>query len=199
MVENPTRNEVLAKLKEYAKKKFNPQDQLMIFFAGHGKFDEYFGEGYVVCKNSLKDDEGNSSYISHSSLRTVVNNISCEHTLLVMDVCFGGTIDPFIARANHRGEDYTEMSHSEFIARKLKFRTRRYLTSGGKEYVPDGTPGHHSPFTRKFLEALRNYGGHDRILTLGELVLHFERVKPEPRFGEFGTNEPGSDFIFIAK
>jgi len=36
-------------------------------------------------------------------------------------------------------------------------------------------------------------------MTLAELVLYFERLIPEPRFGEFGANEPGSDFLFIAR
>lgn len=201
IVENANKADVLKKLKEYAKREYQPMDQLFIFFAGHGKFDEYFGEGYVVATNSLKDDEGNDSYISQSTLRTIINNIPCEHLFLVMDVCFGGTIDPFIAQGGHRGgtDQYKELSETEFITRKMRFRTRRYLTSGGKEYVPDGTPGQHSPFARKLLEALRNYGGHDKILTLSEMLIYFERVIPEPRFGEFGTNQPGSDFLFIAK
>lgn len=201
MVINPTRKEVLRKLKEYARRQYKDNDQLLIFFAGHGKFDEFFGEGYVVCSDSRKDDEGNDSYIPHSSLRTIINNIPAKHVFLTMDVCFGGTIDPFIASSGHRGEDdtYKEMTQTEFVKRKLKFRTRRYLTSGGKEYVPDGTPGQHSPFARKFLEALRNYGGHDKIITLSELLLYFERLLPEPRFGEFGTNQPGSDFLLIAQ
>lgn len=195
------RKGILKKLKEYARRKYNDGDQLLIFFAGHGKFDEYFGEGYVVCQTSAKDDEGNDSYISHSSLRTIVNNIPAKHVFLCMDVCFGGTIDPFIAASGSRGGggNFKEMTQTEFIDRKLKFKTRKYLTSGGKEYVPDGTPGQHSPFARKFLEGLRNYGGHDRIITLGELTLYFERLLPEPRFGEFGSNEPGSDFLFIAR
>lgn len=195
------RKEILKTLKVYAKKKYGPNDQLLVFFAGHGKFDEFFGEGYVVCANSSKLDEGNESYIPHSSLRTIINNIPCRHTFLVMDVCFGGTIDPFIAQGGSRGNlgGGKEMTETEFIERKMKFKTRRYLTSGGKEYVPDGTPGHHSPFTRKFLEGLRNYGGQDKIVTLGELTIYFERLLPEPRFGEFGSNEPGSDFLFIAR
>jgi Caspase domain len=199
-----TRNDILKKLKEYARKIYADGDQLMIFIAGHGKFDELFGEGYVVCTDSEKDDEGNNTYIPHSNLRTIVNAIPCKHTFLMMDVCFGGTIDPFIASGGgHRGEGDPgggkELTQSDFIARKLAFKTRRYLTSGGKEYVPDGVPGNHSPYARKFLDALRNYGGHDRIMTLAELVLYFERLIPEPRFGEFGANEPGSDFLFIAR
>ena len=95
--------------------------------------------------------------------------------------------------------EYAELSKPEFIKKKLKFKTRRYLTSGGKEYVPDGRPGHHSPFTRKLLEALRSYGGKDKILTVNELIFYIEKVDPQPRYGEFGDNDPGSDFIFIAK
>ena len=201
LVVDAPQKEILSKLKEYARKVYQDGDQLLVFFAGHGKFDEYFGEGYVVCTDSEKDDDGNKSYISHSTLRTIVNNIPCKHTFLVMDVCFGGTIDPFIASSSHRGNDDApnEITHEDFVERKLKFKTRKYLTSGGKEYVPDGAPGAHSPFARKFLEGLRNYGGGDRIITLGELVLYFERLQPEPRFGEFGGNEPGSDFLFIAR
>lgn len=201
VIEEDKRN-ILKKLKEYARRDFDPNDQLLIFFAGHGKFDADFGEGYVVCTDSRKNDEGNESYISHSSLRTIVNNIPSKHTFLVMDVCFGGTIDPFIASGGNRGElngGIQEITPTEFIERKLKFKTRKYLTSGGKEYVPDGTPGAHSPFTRKFLEALRSYGGEDQIITLAELLLYFERLVPEPRFGEYGSNEPGSDFLFIAR
>ena len=94
---------------------------------------------------------------------------------------------------------YTEVTNEEFIQRKQKYKTRLYLTSGGKEYVPDGRPGHHSPFARKFLESLRNYGGNDRILTMNEIIQYIERVEPQPRFGEFGDNEPGSDFLLLVK
>ena len=116
-----------------------------------------------------------------------------------MDVCFGGTFDPIIA--GHRGgeEDYGKISTNEFIQRKLRYKTRRYMTSGGKEYVPDGRPGEHSPFARQFLAALRDFGGSDRIITIAELQSYVEKVDPEPRGGEFGSNEPGSDFIFVAK
>ena len=81
----------------------------------------------------------------------------------------------------------------------MKNKTRIYLTSGGKEYVPDGRPGAHSPFARKFLDALRHYGGEDKILTFNEILSYVDKVTPEPTHGEFGNNEPGSDFLFISK
>jgi hypothetical protein len=193
IVRNANVEEVFEKIREYNLKKFKPQDQLLVFFAGHGIFDEAFGEGFVVAKNSLANDRGRTSYISHARLRGIINNIPCEHILLMMDVCFGGTLDPVIAKSR---AGY-EVSEREFLARKLSYKTRKYLTSGGKEYVSDGIPGKHSPFAGKFLEVLRSYGGPDGLVTLNELQVAMERLKTSPRFGSFGDDEKQSDFVFI--
>ncbi|MCB0486833.1 MAG: caspase family protein [Cyclobacteriaceae bacterium] len=200
VMENGTQAEILTKIREYSEKKYKPLDQLFIFFAGHGQYDETFGEGFVVTRESLANDVAKTSYLSHNRLRSIINNIPCEHIYLTMDVCFGGTFDDAIA---HRGmmdeEVYREATQSEMVNRKLVNKTRRYLTSGGKEYVPDGRPGMNSPFARKFLEALRTRGGRDLILTTGEINTFVETLKPQPRSGVFGDNAVGSDFIFIAR
>jgi WD40 repeat protein len=199
VVENASLNEIMNKLRAYAKYNYSENDNLLIFFAGHGNYDEIFNEGYVIASDSKLDDEPKITCLSHSNLRTIVNNIPCDHILLVMDVCFGGTFDPVIAGRSRAADIYADISDEEFIARKKKYKTRLYITSGGKEYVPDGRPGHHSPFARRFIEALRNYGGKDKILTINELLLFIEKVEPQPCFGEFGDNEPGSDFLLISK
>ncbi len=197
--ENPTLNETVRKIREYATLTYGKDDQLLIFFAGHGIYDNIFKEGYVISRDSRPGDETKTSYLSHSNLRTMINNIPCNHIFLVMDVCFGGTFDPMIASTARAANMYEEISTEDFIRRKSQYKTRIYLTSGGKEYVPDGRPGHHSPFMRKFLEALRNYGGNDGITTVSEILQYVEKVNPQPRFGEFGDNEPGSDFLFIVR
>lgn len=196
IVENADYEEVFEKLRDYNERSFNPQDQLLIFFAGHGLFDDTFGEGYVVAKNSLANDKARTSYISHARLRGIIDNIPCRHVMLMMDVCFGGTLDPVIARA--RGA-VDEVSEREMLARKFSYKTRKYLTSGGKEYVSDGIPGKHSPFAAKLIESLRSFGGDDRILTLSELQANMEKLKQVPRFGSFGEDEKLSDFVFVAK
>jgi len=194
---NPTLAEVYNKVKSYGRLQYSDDDQLFIFIAGHGEYDPIFKEGYLVAKDTKKDDDARVTYLSHSNLRTLINNIPCKHVMLTLDACFGGTFDQDVAA---RGMDlYGGIAKEEFIKRKLKYKTRLYLTSGGKEYVPDGRPGQHSPFARKFLEALRSNGGEDGILTFAEMVGYVEKVTPEPRKGEFGDNEPGSDFLFIKK
>ncbi len=194
---NPTKAQIIAKLREYAQKTYETNDQLFIFVAGHGYFDEEYKEGFIVPTDGVRESEPFSAYLPHYQMRTLVNNINCKHTFLVMDVCFGGTIDPLIAKRGAAKAD--NVSTAELIARKMRFKTRRYLTSGGKEYVSDGQAGKHSPFVRNFLEALRTYGGSDKVLTIDDIIPYFERITPRPRYGELDDNEAGSDFIFMAK
>jgi hypothetical protein len=198
VMENATQEQIFATLRQFAEKKYGPMDQLFIFFAGHGFYDETFKEGFIVTKESLPTDPGRTSYVRHSSLRSTINNNPCEHIFLVMDVCFGGTFDEDVSRGAME-DVYKEPSQAALITRKLQYKTRKYLTSGGKEYVSDGTPGKHSPFAKQFIEALKTHGGNDGILTLSELMSHIERLKTAPQFGKFGNDKQGSEFVFVIK
>ncbi len=100
VVENASLEEITGKLYDYNTKKFSPQDQLFVFFAGHGYFDETFRQGYVVASNSLKDDKGKTTYLAHTIIGENLDNIKCEHIFLAMDVCFGGTFDKKLARGD---------------------------------------------------------------------------------------------------
>jgi hypothetical protein len=116
-----------------------------------------------------------------------------------MDVCFGGTFDEALASARGMEEVYREQQRSEYISKKLFSKTRIYLTSGGKTYVSDGIKGQHSPFAKKFIEALDSKGGEDGILTTAEIFGKVEKLQITPRMGAFGSNAPNSDFLFIVK
>ena len=201
LVHNPTREKILETLLKYAKKTYTAEDQLLIFFAGHGYFNREFREGYLVAHDTKKadDDITMASFLSHSEFRNYVDRMLCKHIFLVMDTCYSGTFDQRIAMRGSEDDISKLLSHSD-IKRKLKYTTRWYLTSGGKEQVSDGIPGRNSPFARELLEALRSGGGHDNILTIDEVLNYMDRIKdPKPRSSGFGTNEPGSDFLFIAK
>jgi hypothetical protein len=200
LIENATQTQILNKIREYIEKKYQPLDQLFILFAGHGTYDQTLGEGFVVTKESLPNDEAKITYLSHNRLRSSINRIPCEHIFLTMDVCFGGTFDAVLASSRGlENEVYKEKTAAEFIVQKLSNKTRKFLTSGGKKYVADGIEGQHSPFARAFLEALRSKGGEDGILTLAEITPYVEKLKITPHSGEFGDNAPGSDFLFIVK
>src|SRR6185312_17026562 len=89
-VEDADRALLLNKIKEYHERQFDPDDQFLIFFAGHGFYDNRFKEGYLVTKESKdpQSDGGRSSYLSHIQLRKHIDTIPCNHILVIMDVCF---------------------------------------------------------------------------------------------------------------
>jgi tetratricopeptide (TPR) repeat protein len=200
LVINPTREAIVAKLREYSQKPFGASDQLLIFFAGHGYYDDVFKQGYIVARDSRLDDETRGTYESYDNLRSIINAMHTKHILLVMDACYSGTFDRRIGEAGSRGvESYANFSLPDLFANKVKLSTRKYLTSGGKDYVPDGEPGHHSPFAAHLLEALRSYGGNQGFLTFNNILAAVDRTNPAPFWGEWGDNEPGSEFFFVSK
>ena len=218
-LKNPTRTDIYLKLREYNKKVFADDDQLFIFIAGHGAYDEVFEEGYVVATNSKADDIIKETYVPYSNLKTMINNIPCDHTFLALDVCFGGTFDGNIARNDDKHKGLGDLNHWRsknpyysfyesnyyfddrvaYIDRKMEKVSRLFMSSGGKEYVPDNDGSGHSPFCSKFLKALKSKGGEDGILTFSELYGMIEVTVPLPIKGKFGSNERTSDFLFIEK
>lgn len=195
LIQNPTRAGIFKAIRAYAEMDYTDTDQLLIFFAGHGYFDDTFGVGYLVAKDTQKPegDPEMLSYVSHSVINDIVDRINCKHIFLVLDTCYSGTFDRLIAMRG-QPEAVSKPLSTEDIQRKLEYTTRRYLTSGGKERVPDD-----SEFVRAFLEALRSKGGLDDILTLDEISSYMEKlVNPKPRASGFGSDEPGSDFLFFA-
>ena len=195
LIKNPTGAGIFETFRRYAEMEYADDDQLFIFFAGHGYFDETFRGGYLVARDTRipEDDSGMQSYISHSVIRDIIDRMRCKHILLVLDTCYSGTFDRLIAMRG-RAEVLSERLTETDIQRKFQYTTRWYLTSGGNEIVYDD-----SPFVHQLLEALRSKGGVDNILTKDEILRYVQRlVSPKPCASGFGIDEPGSDFLFFA-
>ncbi|HUU27998.1 MAG TPA: caspase family protein [archaeon] len=193
---NPDKATLLTIVRGYRDKTFSRNDELMIVLSGHGYFDEDSKTGYFMPRDGKlpKDDPIMNTYINYPELNNILNNLPCEHILVVIDACFAGTFNEVLAM---RGEEEAsaELPREEFILRKLEFKSRMLLSSGGKVKVPE-----RSRFMYRFLEGLRNYGGRDRILTVEELKsTYMDRIDPTPFLMWFGENHPGSSFLFIAR
>jgi Caspase domain/Sel1 repeat len=203
-IRNPTADQVLAKLREYLHRKFEPQDQLLIVFSGHGYFDPDLKVGFLVPADGLlvQDDTIHRSLLSHESIKEYVDHIPSQHVVLAMDACFSGTFDRRIADSGQRGvptaDSYTHATLPELLARKQNKRTRRYFTSGGNEFVPDGRPGHHTPFISALLVTLNRAADNKGYVTLDDIQQGFDTVEPEPRWGDISDdNDPTSDFLLL--
>ena len=181
-----------------------PNDQLLIYVAGHGDYDEkLFDDGFIVCANSkpVNDDPYRNSYIQYSKLSRMINKLPARQILMVLDVCFGGTFDERVARNTARAKttSYDDLSNDNYLAEKLKVKTRLYLTSGGKKVVPNGYKGSHSPFAQRLLQCLQTKGGTGKILTSTNFYEFVKKLPSGPLLGSFGDDEPGSEFIILAK
>jgi hypothetical protein len=204
-VKNPTDTQVLLKLTEYLHRTFNSQDQLLIFFSGHGYFDPYLEQGFIVPASAatVASDIGHRTLLPHSTIMQYVNNIPSKHTVLIIDACFAGTLDRKIAEGDLKGDptdEYVHASLPELLQRKEMKRTRRYFASGGKDFVPDGLPGHHSPFMSALLVTLNREADRKGYVTLEDLQEGLQTVTPEPRWGDIqGDNEPGADIILLTQ
>jgi hypothetical protein len=194
---DPSRQQLKQKLDELHKRTFGPDDQLFIFIAGHGDYDELNDSGYLVLKDSLAGHDHDSQMLL-TDLRQRIDTIPAPHILLVMDSCFAGTLDPDIGGASSRG-DYDQISLEALIKRSADKKTRTFLTSGSKEYVPDGRPGQHSPFAALFINALQKSAVPDGYLSLAKLPVYFQRLSTTARMGNLGHNQPGSEFFFVPK
>jgi hypothetical protein len=200
ILRNPSKKEVLNKIRFLVLKSQKDTNQnILIFVAGHGGFDDVFS-GYIVPTDGEdpKTDSLYDTFILHSMLRGMLEGFANKHFLLILDVCYGGTFDAKIARYRGTNTTKTDMS-KELIQRKLKYRSKIYVTSGGKEYVRDGTPGKSSPFCSRLLTLLRESAFNQEPVTYKKLLAELESLAPEPRSGFFGDHEEGGDFIFIPR
>lgn len=202
VVPNPkTKGEILLKLNEYLHRKFDQQDQLLIFFAGHGYFDDLLGLGFLVPSEAklIEDDPTHLTLLGYQEILPYVNHIPAQHILLMVDACFAGTLDRRIVASNMRGSDpYVRSTLPELLARKELIRTRLYITSGGKTFVPDGVPGHHSPFVKALLSTFVHAADTKGYLTLNDIREGLYDVKPEPHTGDIqDENDAEADFLLL--
>lgn len=200
LVRNPSRKQIREKLLEYGRKTFAEDAQLFVFFSGHGSFAVETNEGFIIPVDGKGNDDSQDSYLGHDRLKKAVDAIPCKHILLAIDACYSGTIDDRIASKGNPpnfkppgGANLANAQNQKFIAENLKYKTRYYLTSGGKEQTPD-----RSAFAEKILDALRSTSSQNPILTFTGLCSFLEKANPLPRSGEFGVTEPGlKNFLFI--
>ncbi len=188
---DPTYAEVRQALERLQRTTYGPDDQLLVFIAGHGAYDAPFQQGYVAFRDS-DPDPGGAGQANFAGLKNLLEAVPCQHVLLVLDTCFSGTFDDRVARRGLR-----VVEDQPGLRGQLRYRTRQYVASVGKESASDGRPGEHSPFMRGFLGALRSSGA--GVVTLDQVSVRLAEVRPPPLRGSFGTDEPGSGFAFAPR
>ncbi len=187
-LENPTRTEIIEAL-DALEEKLTATDSLLVFYAGHGHWEEDRNRGYWLPADAKR--RGRAAWISNATLQDYLRGFDCLHILVISDSCFSGAILLNRSDIATAGGDIKELYSS---------KSRQALTSGVKEEVPD-----RSVFFKYLSFALKKnrrdfLTATDLFSKIRHRIIAESPVQQKPQFGAIlETDDEGGDFIFIKK
>ena len=185
-----TRAQILAALTEL-RLSLTWDDNLLIYYAGHGSFDEAGDQGYWLPVDSVPQDPTN--WVSNADITTMLKAIPARHVMVVADSCYSGSLTR---------EAEVDIRDANYLGRIVQKRARTVLTSGGLEPVADAGSGGHSIFAAAFLVALQENTG------IMDAETFFEKIRKPvvlagaqtPEYSNLrSAGHDGGDFIFVRK
>ncbi len=206
LLEDKPMDSIYKAIGEYYRK-LQPNDQLILYFAGHGDMEsEFMDDGFIVCSDSKSrdDDPARNSYIQYVKLQKMINKIPARQILVMLDVCHGGVFNQ--KRSDPAAKAIANRNVRQFLVDQSQYICRKFLSSVGSEEAFDGKPGDHSPFAKLLLQVLNAKGKETNgIVTLGNIFAVLQTasmnetatLKISPQRDGFGSDNPQSDFILI--
>lgn len=165
-------------------------DNLLIYYAGHGFYDEDVDIGYWLPIDANLDTKGN--WIRNSTITDSIKSMQAKHVMLVADSCFSGTLLRSVD-VQRSGRFYEQMASRS---------ARLVMTSGGVEPVMDGGGDGHSVFARSFLNKLESgeeiIDGTSLFQAIREPVILGSEQVPQYSNIRF-VDSDGGDFLFVRK
>jgi len=188
LLKNPTREQIIETFDNLSRQ-ITKMDNLLIFYAGHGYWDERFKQGYWLPSNASKNSK--SKWLSNSTIRDYIRGIQSKHTLLVADACFSGGI--FKTRSAF---DNAPPATNELY----RLPSRKAMTSGTLMEVPDKSVFVEF-FTRRLQESNGKYLSSEQLFaSFKNAVINNSPLKQIPQYGEIReAGDEGGDFIFIRR
>ena len=127
-----------------------PNDNLVIYYAGHGELDRANSRGHWLPIDAEPDSTAN--WISNIALTDILNAMSARHVIVVADSCYSGALTrSSLARLEAGSTDEARQAWLKAMAGK---RSRTALTSGGLAPVLDSGGGKNSIFAKALLDVL---------------------------------------------
>ncbi len=184
-LENPTKAEIIGTLHQM-RHKIRPDDNLLIYYAGHGNWDEEMRTGYWFPRDASRDNPVN--WLPNTDLTNYLNVLKSKHTLLIADACFSGGI--FKSRA--------AFNNVMSVEKLYKLTSRKAITSGTLKEVPDK-----SVFIEYLIKRLD--ANKKKYLPAEQLYSSMKEavINNSPNIPQYGTiqnvGDEGGDFIFIRR
>lgn len=187
-LKNPTKSNITDAL-DYYSNILTENDNLLIFYAGHGHWDKKFKQGYWLASDANKNKRG--TWLSNGIIRDYMQGIPAKHSLLITDACFGGGI--FKSR-----DAFANASVA--INQLYKLPSRKALTSGALSEVPDKSVFIEYLVKRLGQNTAKYLSSEQLFASFKIAVINNSSTGQVPQFGEVKeTGDEGGDFIFIRK
>jgi hypothetical protein len=192
LLKNATRSEIIKALAGL-RGTVGPQDNLLIYYAGHGHLDEAADEGYWLPVDS-HDEKDPSNWLATDRIVGEIRAMKAKHVMIVADSCFSGDLTRGLRISQQRiGDD-------DYLQKLIKGKARMALTSGGLKPVVDFGGGKYSVFAKFFISLLKeNTGVLDASSLFSQLRLKvMNNSDQEPEYGPIhkAGHEQG-DFLFV--
>lgn len=185
-LENASLEEIMTSF-ESLSEKITDEDNLLIFYAGHGWWDKDANTGFWLPADSRQDSK--VKWFRNSTLVDYMKELNTKHTLLIADACFSGAI--FKTRS-------AMPEASKAVEKLYELPSREAMTSGTLTEVPD-----RSVFMKYLVERLDK--NEEKYLSSEILFSSFSHAVINnsdvvPQYGEIqNVGDEGGDFIFIRK
>ncbi len=199
-IRNADRYTILSALNE-VKGKLTENDNLLIYYAGHGERDVNTLQGYWLPTDA--EVENTANWIPNAAISDLLNTMNARHILVVADSCYSGSMtSSSVARLDIQLND---AKLKKWLKVMSKTNSRTVLTSGGIAPVLDSGGGEHSVFAEAFLEELERAPG---IVDAYKLYLSVSQ-KVEKNSARIGfmqnptyapikfTGHSGGEFVFV--
>jgi len=146
---NATRYQILSALNTL-RETLTTQDNLLIYYAGHGELDEVNQRGYWLPVDAERGSTAN--WIPSTQVTDILNIMKARQVLLIADSCYAGALTrSSMARL---GTGMTAAERAHWLRTMAQRRSRTVLASGGLAPVMDAGGGRHSVFAQALLEVL---------------------------------------------
>jgi hypothetical protein len=147
---NASRHQIMTALNEIHKK-LTAQDNLLIYYAGHGEIDPNTKLAYWLPTDAEVDNPAN--WISSQSITEFLSIMPARHVLVVADSCYSGAMTG--SAVAKLPDVMDESKRTKWLKIMATRKARTVLTSGGVKPVLDQGGGGHSVFANAFLSVLR--------------------------------------------
>ena len=188
LLRNPSLTD-LSKALARLERELRSDDNLLIYWAGHGFVSDELGRCYWFPVEALGDDT--SQGLANDEVAAALQRMKAKHVLIVADSCF---------TASERREVGLQEEGTDAHERLSELRARVVLSSGGLEPIQDGQGSGHSMFTGAFLSALAANGevldGQSLFSQIEQIVTAAASQKPEYA-NIIGADHNGGDFLFV--